>query len=108
MTSYDSIRIRQDAGIFGGRPTIGDHRVTVHDVVGVLKQGEQVDEIAADFELTRREVEAALAYYRDHESQIDCELAEDRRMTTELAAQDQSPAAERLRAAWNGRRGQHG
>lgn len=103
-SGYDGVQIRREPSIFGGRPTIGDHRVTVHDVVTLFTAGESVDEIAADFELTRHEVEAALAYYKDHKRQIESELIEDRQITSELASHDQPLAAERLRAAWNGRR----
>lgn len=103
MSVYDGIRIHHDPRIFGGRPTIGNHRVTVHDVVSLFKDGAPVGDIATDFDLSEEEVQAALAYYQRHSRQIDAELIEDCRIISELANRDQSPAAQRLRAAWNER-----
>lgn len=82
--------------------------MTIHDVVALVKQGESVDEIASDFDLTSLDVESALAYYRSHKAHIDRELDEDRRIVAVLADRDDSAAATRLRSAWNGRRKRHG
>ncbi len=97
MSVYDGVPIYQDPQVFSGRPVIDGHRVTVHDVVALHRQGELPEAIAEDFELTPREVRAALSYYQDHREEIDRELVEDKQVVAKRAKGDKSPLAERLR-----------
>ncbi len=58
--------------IAGGKPRIAGHRITVQDIVvwhEVL--GQTADEVAAEHDLGLADVYAALAYYYDHQEQID-------------------------------------
>ena len=65
-------------GIRGGKPRVANTRITVSDVVVMhLKLGQSVDEIAVGYNLSLAEVHAALAYYYDHQSEIERQLAED-------------------------------
>ena len=59
-------------GVRGGHPRIEGTRVGVHDVVSLLQNGETVDSIPRCFPGTSRaQVYECLAYYEDHQTQID-------------------------------------
>lgn len=68
--------IRQP-GVRGGNPIVVGTRVGVHDVVGLLQNGETVDSIVAQTfpNLTRAQVYECLAYYEDHRGEIDLLIA---------------------------------
>lgn len=52
-------------------------RIAVHDVIGLLQNGETVDSIVANClpVLTRAQVYECLAYYEDHRGEIDVLVA---------------------------------
>lgn len=59
-------------GIVGGKPRISGHRITVQNIaIWHERLGKSVDEIAAEYDLTLADVHAGLAYYFDHQSEID-------------------------------------
>lgn len=63
-----------------GRPCIAGTRVRVMDVVGAYKAGvsdEELQEYFSSRPLTLSEIHAALAYYYDHQVEIDAAFAED-------------------------------
>jgi len=63
-----------------GRPCIAGTRVRVMDVVGAYKAGvsdEELQEYFSSRALTLSEIHAALAYYYDHQNEIDAAFAED-------------------------------
>lgn len=64
-------------GVRGGNPIIEGTRIGVHDVIGLLQNGESVDTIVATCfpELSRAQVYACLAYYEDHRGEIDLLVA---------------------------------
>jgi uncharacterized protein (DUF433 family) len=64
-------------GVRGGHTIIEGTRIGVHDVVGLLQNGETVDSIVARcFQtLTRAQVYECLAYYEDHRGEIDVLVA---------------------------------
>ena len=69
-TSYRYIV--QRAGVRSGHPIVEGTRIGVHDVVAVVKTGASVDEVIASLPpLTRAQVYACLAYYEDHQSELD-------------------------------------
>lgn len=102
--------IVRDPEIFGGKPCIEGHRISVHDVATWHRQGETADAIAKDFGLTRAQVHAALAYYYDHQEEIDHELAAEEEELARRARTDTSPLARSLReeARKRGRPTRHG
>jgi uncharacterized protein (DUF433 family) len=65
-------------GIAGGKPRIAGRRITVqniaiwHEYIGM-----NVDEIAAEHDLSLGDVHAALAYYFDHRDEIERQIKED-------------------------------
>ena len=70
--------IVKEEGYCGGKAAIGDTRVRVNNVVFLHKQGRTAQEIMAEYpDLSLAQVHSALAYYYDHQSEIDGELAQD-------------------------------
>jgi uncharacterized protein (DUF433 family) len=69
--------IDSDPGIAGGSPVISGTRVTVRAIAGYYQMGMSVDEILNTLpHLTLSQAHSALAYYFDHQEQIDRDLAE--------------------------------
>src|SRR6266545_3646046 len=69
--------ITRQRGVRGGNPIVVGTRVGVHDVVGLLQNGETVDSIVTQTfpNLTRAQVYECLAYYEDHRGEIDLLIA---------------------------------
>ncbi len=82
--------------IFGGKPIIGDHRISVHDIADFIRQGYTAEQIASE-EVTLAEVYAALHYYYDHKEEIDREIDEEIAELKRRAQEDTSPFAQMLR-----------
>ena len=63
-------------GIRGGNARLEGTRIGVHDVIGLLHNGETVDSVTRCFPgLTRAQVYECLAYYEDHTAEIDLLVA---------------------------------
>ncbi|MCP5521128.1 MAG: DUF433 domain-containing protein [Verrucomicrobiales bacterium] len=78
MTSDVAYRyITRIPGIRSGAPIVAGTRIGVHDVVGLLQNGETVDTVAASCfpDLTRAQIYECLAYYEDHRGEIDVLVA---------------------------------
>jgi len=59
-------------GLRNGRARIQNSRVGVHDVIGLLQNGETIDTISASLPgITRAQAYECLAYYEDHRAEID-------------------------------------
>jgi len=69
--------ITRHRGIRGGNPIVAGTRIGVHDVIGLLQNGETVDTIISQSlsDLTRAQVYECLAYYEDHRGEIDVLVA---------------------------------
>ena len=69
--------ITRQSGVRGGNPIVAGTRIGVHDVVGLLQNGETVDSIVTQSlpDLTRAQVYECLAYYEDHRGEIDLLVA---------------------------------
>jgi uncharacterized protein (DUF433 family) len=65
------------ANVRGGNPTIEGTRVAVHDVIGLLQNGETIDSLRQNCfpQLTRSQIYECLAYYEDHRGEIDLLVA---------------------------------
>lgn len=69
--------ITSHPGIADGAPIIEGTRVTVHTIAGYYQMGMDVDEILTTLShLTASQVHSALAYYFDHQEEIDSAVAE--------------------------------
>ena len=73
-------------GVCGGRPRIAGHRIRVQDIVVCHQHwGLSPEEIVAEYiGITLADVYAALAYYYDHESEIQQALADEAEVATRL------------------------
>src|SRR5579859_3601953 len=86
--------------IFGGKPIIGQRRISVHDVAAHIQQGYTPEQIASEEvypTLTLAEVYAALHYYYEHQEEIDREIAEETAELKRRAQEDTAPFARMLR-----------
>jgi len=65
-------------GIRSGNAAVEGTRIGVHDVVGLLQNGETVDSIVVTCfpTLTKAQVYECLAYYEDHRDEINLLVAE--------------------------------
>ena len=72
---YAYITRRSD--VRGGNPIIAGTRIGVHDVIGLLQNGETVESIVTQSfpDITRAQVYECLAYYEDHRGEIDLLVA---------------------------------
>lgn len=64
-------------GVRSGRTIVEGTRIGVHDVVGLLQNGETIDSLIAHCfpDLRRAQVYERLAYYEDHRTEIDALVA---------------------------------
>ena len=69
--------ITRDAGVRSGNARIEGTRIGVHDVIGLLHNGETVDSIIATCfpTLSKAQIYECLAYYEDHRGEIDLLVA---------------------------------
>jgi len=69
-TSYRYIV--QRAGVRSGHPIVEGTRIGVHDVVALVRTGASVDAVVASFpRLTRAQVYECLAYFEDHQRELE-------------------------------------
>ena len=69
--------LSSDPKIAGGKPIIAGTRITVRCIAGYNQMGMSVDEILTTLpHLTPSQVHSALAYYFDHQEEIDSDLTE--------------------------------
>ena len=70
--------ITRHPGIRGGNAIIEGTRTGVHDVIGLLQNGETVDSIIVTCfpDITKAQVYECLAYYEDHRDEINLLVAE--------------------------------
>ena len=70
--------ITKTPGIRGGNARVENTRIGVHDVVGLLQNGETIDSLIATCfpDLTKAQVYECLAYYEDHRDEINLLVAE--------------------------------
>ena len=76
-TSVGYRYICRDEGVRGGNPRVEGTRIAVHDVVGLLQNGETIDTLIENCfpKLSRAQVYECLAYYEDHRGEIDLMIA---------------------------------
>lgn len=69
--------ITRRAGVRSGNPIVEGARIAVHDIIGLLQNGESVDTLIGNCfpQLTRSQVYECLSYYEDHRGEIDLLVA---------------------------------
>lgn len=77
MTSESYRYIVRSPDVRSGNARVEGTRIGVHDVIGLLQNGESIDSlIAGCFPiLSRSQVYECLAYYEDHKGEIDLLVA---------------------------------
>ncbi len=102
MTSIptDIKHIVRTPNVYGGKPRIDGHRISVHDIAESHNLGLTPEQIIAEHypTLSLTQVYAALLYYHEHKDEIDREIAEEAADIRTRAQADNSPLAQRLRA----------
>lgn len=85
-------------GLAGGKPHIAGHRITVQNVViWHERMGLSADEIATEYNLTLADIYAALAYYYDHQAEVDAAIRDDEAFVKALRQVSPSKLPEKLR-----------
>jgi uncharacterized protein (DUF433 family) len=77
ITSESYRYIVRSPDVRGGNARVEGTRVGVHDVIGLLQNGESIDSLIANCFpiLSRAQVYECLAYYEDHKGEIDLLVA---------------------------------
>lgn len=84
-------------GIVGGKPRIAGRRITVENIaIWHERMGMSVDEIAAEYDLSLADIYAALAYYFDHQNEIDQAIQDDEAFAEEMRRHYPSKLKHRL------------
>jgi len=84
-------------GVAGGKPRIAGHRITVQNIVIWHEwMGRGADEIAAEYGLTLADIHAALAYYYDHQAEMDAQMREQEEFVEALRRKTPSKVADKL------------
>ena len=77
-TTSESYRyIVRSADVRGGNARVEDTRIAVHDVIGLLQNGETIDTLTVNCfpALSKAQVYECLAYYEDHKGEVDLLVA---------------------------------
>ncbi|HYA04461.1 MAG TPA: DUF433 domain-containing protein [Xanthobacteraceae bacterium] len=84
-------------GTLGGKARVAGRRISVEDIaIWHVRLGKTVDEICAEFDLSLAEVHAALAYYYDHQSEIERDIEQGDAFLRALRDSAPSKLAKRL------------
>jgi uncharacterized protein (DUF433 family) len=77
--------IVRSAGVRSGSATVEGTRIAVHDVIGLLQNGETLDTLRENCfpQLSRSQVYECLAYYEDHRGEIDLLVAKQMALASE-------------------------
>jgi uncharacterized protein (DUF433 family) len=85
------------ADTLGGKARIAARRISVEDIaIWHLRLGKTVDEICAEYHLSLAEVHAALAYYYDHQVEIERDINKGDAFLKALRNSSPSKLAKRL------------
>jgi uncharacterized protein (DUF433 family) len=84
-------------GTLGGKARIAGRRISIEGIaIWHLRLGKTVDEICAEYDLSLAEVQAALAYYYDHQAEIERQINEGDAFLKALRDSSPSKLAKRL------------
>jgi uncharacterized protein (DUF433 family) len=95
--------------VLGGKPRIAGRRIGVNHIVHWhINEGQTPQEIAESYELDLAAVHAALAYYYDHQEEIDRQMKEeDEAWEAGWQAQQRDPRWQQLKAKLEAARPTH-
>jgi uncharacterized protein (DUF433 family) len=84
-------------GVCGGKPRIAGRRIQVADVVVMhLRMGEPLAIVAQEYDLSLAEAHGAMAYYYDHQGEIDRLMIESEALVEKMQKGASSPLQEKL------------
>jgi uncharacterized protein (DUF433 family) len=64
-------------GVCGGQTIVENTRIGVHDVIGLIVNGAEIEDVLRSFpDLTKAQVYECVAYYEDHRTEIDALVTE--------------------------------
>ncbi len=91
--------IKITPGVAGGKPRIAGHRITVQTIVVWHEHlGKSADEISAGYGLSLADVYAALAYYFDHQDEMNQTIQEDETFIEERRKANVSALEQKLKS----------
>ena len=83
----------------GGRPRIAGTRITVADVIIMhLRLSQSLEEIAGKYHLDLADLHAAMAYYYDHQGEIDESIGADESFAEAFRRHNPSRLQEKLKS----------
>lgn len=83
----------------GGKVCLAGTRITAEDVVVLhLRMGRSLEEIAGTYDLPLATVHTAMAYYYDHQAEVDRAIQEDIAFAEAFERRNVSPLKEKLKA----------
>jgi uncharacterized protein (DUF433 family) len=86
MAVVDTGHIAIDPDVLGGEPHIAGRRISVADVaVWIAYESRSPSDVAQTFHLTLGEVYSALAYYYDHQAEVDRDIRDTDQQAKEMA-----------------------
>jgi uncharacterized protein (DUF433 family) len=89
--------IETTPGVRGGKPRITGRRITVADIaIDYLRRGQALATIAQEYDLSLASVHGAMAYYYDHQADIDRSIAASAEFAENLRQESRSPLQEKL------------
>ena len=95
--------IEATPGVRGGTHRIAGTRIKVADVVLMhFRMGQSLTEIAGKYDLSLAAVHAALAFYYDHQDEVDRSIEEDLAFAEAFRKNNPSPLQEKLAALGRG------
>ena len=95
--------IEYNSNVRSGKPRIAGTRIAVSDIILMhLRLGQSLEEIAGKYELSLAAVHAAMAYYYDHQAEVDRSLEEDRAFAEAFQRNNPSLLHEKLNALSHG------
>ena len=102
MTTLNQ-HIEVSPDVRNGRPRITGRRITVDDIVIMHRRlGQSVEEIASKYDLSLADVHAALAYYYDHQAEVDRLIDADDAVIEAFKRDNPSQLQEKLKALRDG------
>jgi uncharacterized protein (DUF433 family) len=84
-TAYERYGVRETPGVCGGSPCVGNTRIPVRLIVEFTRDGATIADLLEMYpHLTSEQLHGALAFYADHASRIDEEIAANARALAEI------------------------
>ena len=84
-------------GVCGGKPRVAGRRIQVADIVRMhLRLGEPLAIVAQEFDLSLAAVHGAMAYYYEHQGEMERMMAESDELVEKMRQEARSPVQEKL------------